>query len=228
MSRRGTTAAQQFYGRWAQLYDLLAVATPGLSELRSRVADELHLSPGDTVIEMGCGTGANFPHLRERVGPAGRVVGVDFTRGMLEQARDRIDREGWENVHVVQADAATSSPREDVDAVLATFVIGMLGDPHGTVTRWLDGIRPDGHLALLDAGRSSRTYSWPVNLAFKGLVLASTPGDISAFEKPPWYVLDERIEESRRALSAGAVDVQDSEHALGVVRITGGRVAESR
>ncbi len=224
MSRRGTTAAQQFYGRWARLYDLLAVATPGLSQLRSRVADELHLSPGDTVVEMGCGTGANFPHLRERVGPEGRVVGVDFTQGMLDQAQDRIQREGWDNVHIVQADAATFSLREDVDAVLATFVIGMLGDPYSTVNRWLDGIQPGGHLALLDAGRSSRAYSWPVNLAFKGLVLASTPGDISAFEKPPWYVLDERIAESRRALSERAVEIGDSEHALGVVRITGGRL----
>ncbi len=226
MSRRGTTAAQQFYGRWARLYDLLAVATPGLSQLRSRVADELHLSPGDTVVEMGCGTGANFSHLRERVGPEGRVVGVDFTRGMLDQARDRIDRKGWKNVYVVQADAATFSLCENVDAVLASFVIGMLGDPYSTVVRWMDGIHPGGHLALLDAGRSSRAYSWPVNLAFRGLVLASTPGDVSAFEKPPWYVLDERIAESRRALSEQAVESSDSEHALGVVRITGGRVTE--
>ncbi|WP_423743280.1 methyltransferase domain-containing protein (plasmid) [Haladaptatus sp. SPP-AMP-3] len=228
MSRRGPSTAQQFYGRWARLYDLLAVATPGLSRLRSRVVDELRLSPGDTVVEMGCGTGANFPHLRRRVGPGGRVIGVDFTRGMLEQARDRIDREGWENVHIVQADAATFSLREDVDAVLATFVIGMLDDPYGTVSRWLDGICPGGGLALLDAGQSSRAYSWPVNQAFRGLVLASTPGGTSGFEKPPWYVLDERIAESRRALSDRTVAVRDSQHALGVVRITGGKVAENQ
>lgn len=226
MTRRGTTAAQRFYGRWARLYDLLAVATPGLARLRSRVVDELHLSPGDTVVEMGCGTGANFPHLRNRVGPEGRVVGVDFTRGMLEQARNRIDDEGWENVHIVQADAATFSLSDEVDAILATFVVGMLGDPYGTVDDWLDELGPGGSLALLDAGQSSRAYSWPVNQAFRGLVLASTPGGTSGFEKPPWYVLDERIAESRRALSDRAVAVNDSEHALGVVRITGGRMPE--
>lgn len=228
MSRRGPSAAQQFYGRWARLYDLLAVATPGLSHLRGRVADELHLSPGDTVVEMGCGTGANFPHLRNRVGPEGRVIGVDFTRGMLEQARDSVEREDWDNVHLVQADAATFSPSEEVDGLLATFVVGMLGDPYATVNRWLDGIRPGGHLALLDAGQSSRAYSWPVNQAFRGLVLASTPGGTSGFEKPPWYVLDERIAESRRALSERTVAMSDSEHALGVVRITGGRVTETQ
>ncbi|WP_435159525.1 class I SAM-dependent methyltransferase [Haladaptatus sp. DFWS20] len=224
MSESRTTAAQQFYGRWARLYDLLASATPGLSQLRDRVADELGLEPGDTVIEMGCGTGANFPHLQERVGPTGTIIGVDFTRGMLHQARGRVERERWENVHLVQADAAAFEPREDVDAVLATFVVGMLDDPYATVGRWLDRISPGGGLALLDAGQSTHPYSWPVNQAFRGLVVASTPGRGTNFEEPPWNVLDDRVAEARRALSERAVETSDSEHALGVVRITGGKV----
>ncbi len=225
MSESSTASAQQFYGRWARFYDLLASATPGLSQLRDRVADRLGLEPGDTVVEMGCGTGANFPHLRERVGPEGTVVGVDFTRGMLEQARDRVEREGWENVHLVQADAATFEPREDADAVLATFVVGMLDDPYSTVGYWSDWVRPGGHVALLDAGQSTHPYSWPVNQAFRGLVVASTPGGGLDFERPPWSVLDERVSEARRVLSERAVDVRDSEHAMGFVRITGGRLA---
>ncbi|WP_433625694.1 class I SAM-dependent methyltransferase [Halomicrococcus sp. NG-SE-24] len=221
---QGTTAAQRFYGRWARLYDLLASATPGLARLRDVAVDRLELSPGDTVVEMGCGTGANFPHLRERVGPAGRVVGVDFTAGMLAQARDRVEREGWRNVHLVRADAAAFEPRERVDAVLATFVVGMLDDPGAAVNQWADAVRPGGNVALLDAGQSGRPYAWPVNQAFRGLVLASTPGGRSGFEEPPWAVLDDRVAAARRALSERSVAVADSEHVLGVVRITGGRL----
>jgi ubiquinone/menaquinone biosynthesis C-methylase UbiE len=73
------TDAQSFYGRWAQVYDWLASA-PGVASWRDRTADALALASGDTVVEMGCGTGANVPHLRERVGPSGRVVGIDVTR----------------------------------------------------------------------------------------------------------------------------------------------------
>ncbi|WP_266074880.1 class I SAM-dependent methyltransferase [Haladaptatus caseinilyticus] len=224
MSERGTTAAQQFYGRWARLYDFLASATPGLSQLRGRAVDELGLASGDTVIEMGCGTGANFSHLRKRVGPNGTVVGVDFTRGMLQQARNRVEREGWKNVHLVQADAAAFELRGEVDAVLATFVVGMLDDPHTTIGRWLDGISSGGGLALLDAGQSTHPYSWPVNQAFRGLVIASTPGGGTNFEKPPWNVLDERVAEARRMLSERTVETSNSEHALGIVRITGGKI----
>ena len=224
MSHAGTSAAQRFYGRWARLYDVLASATPGLARLRDLAVDRLDLAPGDTVVEMGCGTGANFPHLRDRVGPSGTVVGVDFTRGMLAQARDRVRREGWANVHLVQADAASFAPREPVDAVLATFVVGMLDDPAAAVDGWLDALRPGGHLALLDAAQSGRPSAWPVDVAFRGLVLASTPDRRSGFDDPPWKVLDERVAAARRALAERAVDVADSEHVLGVVRVTGGRV----
>lgn len=221
---KGVTAAQQFYGRWADFYDLLARATPGLGRLRARVADALALEPGDTVVEMGCGTGANFPHLRERVGPTGRVVGVDFTRGMLDRARERIEREGWENVHLVQADAAGIEFRKDVDAVLATFVVGMLADPARTVNRWADMVAPGGHLALLDAAQTTRRFGWPVNLAFRGLVVASSPTGMDAYERAPWTVLDDRVATARRALGERADETTHGEHALGVVRITGGRI----
>ncbi|WP_327050951.1 class I SAM-dependent methyltransferase [Halomicrococcus gelatinilyticus] len=224
MSHAGPSAAQRFYGRWARLYDVLASATPGLARLRDLAVDRLDLAPGDTVVEMGCGTGANFPHLRDRVGPSGTVVGVDFTREMLAQARDRVRREGWTNVHLVQADAASFAPREPVDAVLATFVVGMLDDPAAAVDGWVDSLRPGGHLALLDAAQSGRASAWPVDVAFRGLVLASTPGDRSGFDDPPWQVLDERVAAARAALAERAVDVADSEHVLGVVRVTGGRV----
>ena len=68
------STAQAFYGRWARLYDLIATF-PGVGSWRARAVDSLGLSAGDRVVEMGCGTGANFPYLRERVGPEGQVVG---------------------------------------------------------------------------------------------------------------------------------------------------------
>jgi ubiquinone/menaquinone biosynthesis C-methylase UbiE len=228
MATDATTAAQRFYGRWADLYDALARSTPGLGRLRGRAADALALDPGDTVVEMGCGTGANLPHLRERVGPEGRVIGVDFTQGMLARARDRIDREGWRNVHLVRGDATEiefcEGPNSAPDAILATFVVGMLGDPEAAVNRWADRLAPGGRLALLDAAQTTRWFGWPVNQAFRGLVVASSPTKMSAYERAPWSVLDDRVTAARRALRARADETTHSEHALGVVRVTGGRI----
>ena len=219
----GADAAQTFYGRWAALYDAVARHTPGLGNVRDRTAAALDLDPGDTVVEMGCGTGANFPHVRRRIGPAGRLIGVDFTRPMLERARRDVRRNGWENVEVVRADASRFDLREPVDAVFATFVVGMLADPAAVVDRWLDMLKPGGTLVLMDARQSPRSYMLPVNAAFRALVLVSMPEKRLSYGTAPWDVLDRRVDGARDALAERATITTDEAFALGTVRLTAGR-----
>jgi len=138
-----------FYGRWAALYDRIAAA-PGVGKWRQAAADRI-AGPGDTVVEMGCGTGVNLPYLRERVGPNGRVVGIDITGPLLERARERAA--GYQNVDVIRGDA-TAPPIREADAVLATFVCGLLSDPAAVVDRWCDLVGPGGRVAVLDATAS--------------------------------------------------------------------------
>jgi ubiquinone/menaquinone biosynthesis C-methylase UbiE len=156
------------------------------------------------------------------------VVGVDFTQGMLARARDRIDREGWRNVHLVRGDATEiefgEGPNSAPNAILATFVVGMLGDPEAAVNRWADQLAPGGRLALLDAAQTTRWFGWPVNQAFRGLVVASSPTKTDTYQRAPWSVLDDRVTAARRALRARADGTTHSEHALGVVQVTGGRI----
>jgi ubiquinone/menaquinone biosynthesis C-methylase UbiE len=187
------TATQSFYGRWAGAYDWLATA-PGVESWRTRAADALALDAGDTVVEMGCGTGANLPYLRERVGPEGRVVGVDLTRGMLRRADERVRRHGWANVDLVHADATRPPIAGPVDAVLATFVVGMFPDPRPAVRRWVELLAPGGRVALLNAGRSDHPYVGPLNLAFRGFVRAAAPGERG---RSPTQSLERRVAAAR-------------------------------
>ncbi|MFB6154937.1 MAG: class I SAM-dependent methyltransferase [Haloferacaceae archaeon] len=216
---------QQFYSRWARFYDLLATRAPLVQSLREAVVDALDPAPGDAVVEMGCGTGANFQHLRERVGPGGTVVGVDFSPGMLARARERVAAEGWENVHVVRGDAARP-PVEEADAVLATFVVGMLPDPATAVGDWADLVGRGGRLALLDLARSTGTAGRPLNGLFRLAVLAtSPPGTRRRHARSPTAVLDRRTVAAHRRLDARCGDVTFETRALGFVRVSGGRVA---
>lgn len=165
--------SRRFYGRWARVYDLLAAA-PGVRSWRERAATALDLGPGDSVVEMGCGTGANVPYLREGVEPGGTVVGVDVTRAMLRRAREHGDRTGA-GVHYLQGDAARP-PVRGADAVLATFVAGIFPDPAAVVDRWCDLVGPGGRVALLNFQRSDRALAAPLNFAFEGFVRLSAPG----------------------------------------------------
>src|SRR5258708_8858601 len=73
---------------------------------RLRAVEALGLRPGDSVVEIACGTGLNFSLIEQVIGPGGRLVGVDLTDAMLAQAEHRIETDGWSNISLVQADAA--------------------------------------------------------------------------------------------------------------------------
>ncbi len=60
---------------------------------RRQTIDALRLSLGDTVVDLACGSGLNFPLLYRAVGPTGRIVGVDLTDSMLQRAQARVEKE---------------------------------------------------------------------------------------------------------------------------------------
>ena len=217
-------AAQAFYGRWAQLYDVIARRTPGVPGLRRRAAAACRLEPGDTVVEMGCGTGANLPYLREQVGPEGTVVGIDFTGPVLERAREYTAT--YDNVHVVRGDATAPPIVDGVDAVLATFVVGMLTDPTGAVDDWCDLVGSDGHVVLANAARSREPFAPVVNATFRAIVVLSTPPTTKLrYEDDPTRRLDERIDAAHGRLRDRSTAIAHETHLFGVVRLTGGRIA---
>jgi phosphatidylethanolamine/phosphatidyl-N-methylethanolamine N-methyltransferase len=212
-----------FYGTAAGLYDLVATA-PGVRSWRRRTVETLDLSPGDTVVEMGCGTGANVPYLREQVGSDGTVVGVDLVPAMLRQARERVDREGWENVHVVQGDA-TQPPIAAADALVSTFVVGMLSDPAAAARTWVRCVAPGGRVTLLNAGRSPRMVGLPLNLALRLFVRLSAPGRRFQFRSPT-RDLEGRWDEAREALFEGTVDHHQERLGAGLIPLVSGRVPD--
>jgi ubiquinone/menaquinone biosynthesis C-methylase UbiE len=230
------TGAQAFYGRWARLYDLVSRHTPGIRRVRRRAVAACCLESGDTVVEMGCGSGANLPLLREAVGPAGTVVGIDFTRPILDRADALVGEEmsGWgappayDNVSLVRADATAPPIDGAVDAVLATFVVGMLDDPAAAIDRWWELLGPDGHLVLLNARSSQRPVGRLLDPLYRAIVVASTPPTTQLrYDRDLVADLDARVTAAHDRLREHAGAGVEYSHALGYLALSGGRKAEA-
>lgn len=93
----GHEAARTLYGWRTSSYELQLAP---YEFIRRMAVVHLQLRPGDCVLDLGCGTGMSLPMLRDAVGAAGRVVGVDLSPEMLAVARERVQREHWSNVEL--------------------------------------------------------------------------------------------------------------------------------
>lgn len=145
----------RYYDRAAERYDRRLDLWFGkvlrLGPLRERAVEALGDVRGATVLDVGCGTGANLSLLVERVGPGGRIIGVDYSEGMLSKARQKVERYGWETVSLRRGDAAELGVvSEPVDAVLSTYCLGIVHDLPRALARILDLLVPGGRLAVLD------------------------------------------------------------------------------
>ena len=107
-----------YYDRFSPFYDRFVALhsrdTEGVA--RKFLADKLPVRPGDSVLDVCTGTATLLPHVQERVGRDGHVVGVDFSRGMLKVARAKTRR--LPNIHLVEGDVGDLPfPAESFDAV---------------------------------------------------------------------------------------------------------------
>jgi SAM-dependent methyltransferase len=113
--------------------------------------DRVGLRPGDRALDLGCGPLGVLDLLAERVGPSGRVVGIDREKRYLEIARQELDARGFDGVELVAADATgTDLAPASFDLVHERLVLNNVPQPAAVVAEMVRLTRPGGHVAVQD------------------------------------------------------------------------------
>jgi ubiquinone/menaquinone biosynthesis C-methylase UbiE len=144
--------ARRRYQRFAATYDRLAPFTRGL---RRAAIQRLALQPGETVIDVACGTGLSFELLEDGVGPQGRLIGLDLSEAMLEQAKGRVAEHGWENVELVCGPVEEVEIPGPADAAVFVLTHDVLQSPTA-LGNVLGSLKPDGRIAIGSAKHPPR------------------------------------------------------------------------
>ena len=158
-----TTTGQVIH--WAFWYDLLiwAITLGRERAFREKQIEFAHLAPGESVLDVGCGTGSLAILAKERVGPAGRVSGIDASPEMISRARKRAGKAGAEVTFENAVVEALPFPNASFDAVLSTVMMHHLPDDarHQCLSEIRRVLKPGGRLIVVDFGGSEKEKrSW--------------------------------------------------------------------
>jgi demethylmenaquinone methyltransferase/2-methoxy-6-polyprenyl-1,4-benzoquinol methylase len=161
-SRDSAQFAEQvnrMFDRVAARYDLLnSLMSAGLHHRwRERAADQAALGPGDSALDVCCGTGDLTLELASRLAPGGSVVGCDFSEPMLDLAREKAEARNAVGVRFEWADAL-SLPYDAgrFDAVTVGFGVRNFADRDRGLREMARVLRPGGRLVVLEFTRPSR------------------------------------------------------------------------
>jgi SAM-dependent methyltransferase len=180
------------YRRLAAGYDRVVFGAGrliGFETARRRAVERLALNPGGAVIDVGCGTGLSFALVEERIGPGGRLIGIEQSPEMLAEARRRVEANSWSNVTLVEAPVEEAEIGGGADAALFCLV--------HDITR----SRPALENVIGQLGRGARVsvfggkvpprWALPLNLAGRAMMARY----VTTFEgaERPWSLLEELV-----------------------------------
>jgi ubiquinone/menaquinone biosynthesis C-methylase UbiE len=197
LDNSGAVRLISLYRRRAKRYDqsalLLYFAGFRHWSYRKRAIHSLALNQGDTVVDLGCGTGLNFSLLQEHVGPRGKIIGVDLTDAMLNEATARVAAHGWSNVELVKSDAATYVFPPSVDGILSTFALTLVPEFDQVVRNGALALPPGKRFVILDFKRPSGWFMDKAAPLLAKLLTGPFGGTIEVASRKPWQSLDKYL-----------------------------------
>jgi ubiquinone/menaquinone biosynthesis C-methylase UbiE len=171
------------YRKLAPTYDRAARFA---QRMRRLAVDRLELGRGDVVLDIGCGTGLAFPLLESRIGPEGRLIGVDLSPDMLAEARQRVKENGWPNVTLIEASVEEAEIPIKADAWVSVLTHDVMRSPKA-IENVLLHMKPGGRIAVAGA-KWAPWWALPVN-AYVGYVARRYVTTFEGFDRP-WTRLE--------------------------------------
>jgi demethylmenaquinone methyltransferase/2-methoxy-6-polyprenyl-1,4-benzoquinol methylase len=185
--------ARELFAPLAETYDRYArlLSLGQDPRWRSFLASRIDAGPGDTVLDVACGTAAVAVELARSRGC--RVVGIDQSPEMLAEGRRRVEAAGLADRIELREGRAEELPLEDgsVAGLTFTYLLRYVDDPAATMRELARVVRPGGSIAMLEFSVPARTLprgAWEayvrLGLPLAGRAVSAGWGDVGGFLGP--------------------------------------------
>lgn len=204
---------------------LTRLATSGLGRAyKALVIDELAIAPGATVVDLGCGPGADLLALAGAVGPHGRVLGIDSDEGAVAEAADVTA--DCAQVEIVLGDIHRLSMADhSVDRIHTDRVLQHVDDPDAVVAEVARVLRPGGIVAFAEPDWDTLVIDFPdraTPAAYRRFIVERVVRNSRVGRQLPRWCERNGLH-AARVIPVTAVfrDVAEADGILGLRRVTG-------
>jgi SAM-dependent methyltransferase len=163
-----------------------------VKSLRRRAVRRLRLQPADRVLDVGCGPGGSFPYLVDAVTQSGEVIGVEISPGMAVNAKNRIEKNGWMNVHVIVADAKKVELQGSFDGLLLLGAPDVYACP-AALANLGPHLKSNAHVVAFGAKLSRHPLGRMFNSIFRFMFSKATFTSTPELDYEPWKELECRM-----------------------------------
>ena len=134
---------------------------------RKRAIELLDLESGQTIIDIACGTGANFKHIKATNTDL-KIFGTDLSEGMLKKGQAIINKNNWDNITLFQADARRLTPvyvKKQIkvdpkfDRIICVLGLSVIPDWEQVLDRMLDLLKENGKIVIVDVFAEKRDFN---------------------------------------------------------------------
>ncbi len=148
--------AIRYYDKLSVIYDY--ISNWYYKKARNYAIKELQLKNGQTVLNVPCGTGVNFKYFNEYLNNSGLIIGIDLSSGMLDKAKQKIEKNGWKNIETELNDATKidrnwldyRNEQITVDAVFCDLGLSGLPEWRIIIDNMISILKPTGRIVILD------------------------------------------------------------------------------
>jgi ubiquinone/menaquinone biosynthesis C-methylase UbiE len=136
-------------------------------ESRKRAVELLDLRKGQILLDVACGTGANFKHIQLSNGNI-EIYGTDYSKGMLKKGQTLIEKNNWNNITLLQSDARELTPsflkkrinkNLKFDRIICVLGLSLINDLEEVLNKTLNLLRENGKIVIVDIYAEKRNLN---------------------------------------------------------------------
>lgn len=135
-------------------------------ESRQKAITLLELQDGNTLLDVACGTGANFPHVF-KANKNISVYGTDYSEGMLRLAKNTIEKQSWSNIYLFQADARNlnkvfvekETKQNSFDRIICSLGLSVIPEWEQVLDNLISMLNENGKIVIMDVFAEKRDFN---------------------------------------------------------------------